>query len=507
MPRRFAQGWRSNDRLVGVSFRISVGFARCARNAGASESLPLRCFSSVLTGRRVSYRTAILLLIFLYACAGGGRPDLERLYRLGQTGHQPPVILIHGILGARLIDGETGEEVWYGSLPKLVFSDYADTALQIDPQTLEPLPTRLIPSGLAEKAAGKDFYSSIIRTLEGAGGYRRSVSGTPQAPGARNYYLFLYDWRQDNVLSAQKLSRFIKQIRRDYSDPNLKVDLIAHSMGGLIARYYLRYGELDTLDDNEFPVNLHGAERVRRVILLGTPNFGSVQALHAFIKGRKIGLNRLPTEALASMPSVYQTFPHSINHWLITAEGKPLDRDLFDVRIWRRFQWSIFNPEVRRRILDGAENGQAGPAHLATLERYFEKRLERARRFVWALTVPLPEAHHKLIVFGGDCELTPARLLVEEVNGVSEIRLWPEQVSNPLPGVDYDQMMLEPGDGTVTKASLLARHSLDPFVARHRYVDFPLDYSFFLCERHDALTGNVSFQDNLLHALLSVDSP
>jgi hypothetical protein len=110
-----------------------------------------------------------------------------------------------------------------------------------------------------------------------------------------------------------------------------------------------------------------------------------------------------------------------------------------------------------------------------------------------------------LIVFGGDCLLTPARLLVEEVNGISEIRLWPNEISNPLPGVDYGLLMLEPGDGIVTKASLLARESLDSSVSRHRYIDFPLDYPMFLCEKHDALTGNVNFQDNLLHALLSLD--
>jgi hypothetical protein len=96
-------------------------------------------------------------------------------------------------------------------------------------------------------------------------------------------------------------------------------------------------------------------------------------------------------------------------------------------------------------------------------------------------------------------------LLVEEVNGISEIRLWPRELSNPLSGVDYGSLMLEPGDGIVTKASLLARESLDPSISRHRYIDFPLDYPLFLCEKHDALTGNETFQDNLLHALLSLD--
>jgi len=32
-----------------------------------------------------------------------------------------------------------------------------------------------------------------------------------------------------------------------------------------------------------------------------------------------------------------------------------------------------------------------------------------------------------------------------------------------------------------------------------------LRYSFFLCESHDRLTGNITFQDNLLNALLSAD--
>ncbi len=76
---------------------------------------------------------------------------------------------------------------------------------------------------------------------------------------------------------------------------------------------------------------------------------------------------------------------------------------------------------------------EEGRAYLEVIERYFEVQLERGRRFVWSLTVPLPEDSYKLIVFGGDCRLTPARLLVEEVNGVSEVRLWPREISKPLP--------------------------------------------------------------------------
>ena len=447
----------------------------------------------------------IFLALGLQSCGHAVKPDLQRLYEQNRMVEQPPVILIHGMMGSRLTDKNSGKEVWVGNLSKLVFSNYEDIALEIDPDSLLPKPSSLITSGLLDTVVGKDFYAGITDTLKSAGGYQFADVGVKQLSSARNYYVFTYDWRQDNIQTVRKLSEFIEQIRLDYANPDLKVDLVAHSMGGLIARYYLRYGDEDTLDSNDFDINLSGSERVRRIILLGTPNLGSVGALHSFISGVKIGARTIPTETVATMPSAYQLFPHALNDWIITSSGKPLDRDLFDVNIWKRFQWSIFDPTVRSRIMQRFENEADGLAYLDLLERYFEKHLERARRFVWSLTVPLPAQPYKLIVLGGDCALTPARVVVEEVNEVSEVRLWPNKIKYPLAGVDYDRIMLEPGDGTVTKSSLLARETLDPSVPRHRWVSFPLDYPIFLCESHTALTGNITFQDALLNTLLSLD--
>ena len=60
--------------------------------------------------------------------------------------------------------------------------------------------------------------------------------------------------------------------------------------------------------------------------------------------------------------------------------------------------------------------------------------------------------------------------------------------------------MVEPGDGSVTRSSLLATHSgqaaVDPQSGLH------LDYSLFLCATHRSLTENVTFQDNLIQFLL-----
>jgi pimeloyl-ACP methyl ester carboxylesterase len=445
----------------------------------------------------------MLLSILLSACSQQTQPDLQRLYQTNGPVDQPPVILLHGIMGSRLADENNAEELWPGKLSRLAFSDYSELALQIDSETLEPIPSNLVVTGLADVVAGRDYYGNIIRVLEQAGGYRPAEPGRVNPDRGREYYVFAYDWRQDNVVTAGRLADLIDRIREERGEPDLQVDLIAHSMGGLVARYYLRYGRTDVLADNEFPVSYAGAQNVRRVILLGTPNLGSVSSLHAFIEGSRVGFKRMPTEVLATMPSVYQLFPHNLHEWLVTADGRPLQRDIFDIEIWRRFQWSIFNPEVRSRVLANAGSEATGTAWLATMEHYFEKRLERARRFVWSLTVPVDEAPYRLVVFGGDCLPTPARLLVEEIDGVSEIRLQPKDIRNRVAGVDYERLMLEPGDGTVTKASLLARDRLDPSVRRHKYIDFPLDYPLFLCERHDQMTGNITFQDNLLHVLMA----
>lgn len=446
----------------------------------------------------------VVIVLVLAGCASRLTPDLERLYvGSSATTDQPPVILIPGIMGSRLVDAD-GIERWPGAGWRAFLANRDSLALSVDAVTLTPIEDGLEPRGLTDRIAGRDYYASILEVLKHAGRYERGEPGRPAAPGRRYYYEFAYDWRHDNLRAVAKLDELIEQIRIDHANPELQVDIIAHSMGGLIARYYLRYGTADVLDDNDFPLNYRGAGRVRRLALLGTPNLGSVSSLHAFIVGERVGLRRIRPEVMASFPSVYQLFPHPLNEWILSHHGIPLERDVFDMHIWRRFEWSIFDPAVRARIRKGWP-GQDIEAHLAIREAAFYRNLERARRFVWSLTIQLERTPWTMMTFGGDCHLTPARILVEEQQGESVVRLWPEKVRQRLPGVDYDRLMLEPGDGRVTKASLLARETLDPAVPRHSYSFFEALGAIFLCEGHDRLATNISFQDNLLQYLLSKD--
>ena len=444
-------------------------------------------------------RIALLLaaLALLAACSDAPRPDLKRLYRVGTaSADNTPVILIPGAFGSKLRDRASGDEVWPGAWWRILFSNYTDLALDFDAQTGQPLESRLEADGIAERAFGRDFYRPIIDTLIRDGGYVRSTVGTPAQKGQRRLYVFAYDWRQDNVKSAQALHTLIEAVRRDHADPSLRVDLVAHSMGGLIARYYLRYGTRDVLDGTPHLVKMEGAAQVRKLVLLGTPNLGSVSSLHAFLNGERVGMRRIAPRTLATMPSGYQLFPHPLASWLIDIEGKPLPDELFNADTWHRRSWSVYGSGTSPDAADEA-----------ALRRAFVHNLERARRFAWMLSVEEPVSPIRLVLFGGDCHLTPARLLLEREGPRDVVRLAPKDIAAPRAGIAYDELMLEPGDGRVTKPSLLARETLDPSEPQNEDSFLPVAYPFFLCEHHNLLTSNINFQDNLLNVLLSRQLP
>ena len=421
------------------------------------------------------------------------RPDLGRLYRVGmQNVDIAPVILIPGAFGSRLHDRDSGEELWPGAWWRILFSSYPELAIELDPATGQPLPSRLQARGVAEQAFGRDFYRPILDTLVRHGGYVRAEPGRPAKPGERRVYVFAYDWRQDNVQSARQLHALIEAVRADYGDPALRVDLVAHSMGGLIARYYLRFGTRDVLDGEAEQVTMDGSARVRKLVLLGTPNLGSVSSLHAFLSGEAVGLRRIAPTTLATMPSAYQLFPHPLASWLVGIDGEPRPDELFDPATWRRHRWGIFAPGAGAR-----------PARPPPIQRPPEPGPRLAR----VLSVAEPQSPIRYVLFGGDCHLTPARLLVEDVGGRDAVRLAPADIAAPRPGVRYDELMLEPGDGRVTKPSLLARETLDPSAPQHEDSFLPVAYPFFLCEHHSQLTGNINFQDNLLGVLMTRHLP
>ena len=173
--------------------------------------------------------------------------------RIRRRTERVPVILIPGLLGSRLARAENGVELWPGGTRKLLTSDYEELALRIDPETLEPIDDGLVPSGIFEGAAGKDFYRRSCRSCARQAATGSRVPASVSAQERARLYVFTYDWRQDNVKTVRKLDELIEQIRRDYDDPSPARGRHRAQHGRRSSsRYYERYGTVDVLDGNSF---------------------------------------------------------------------------------------------------------------------------------------------------------------------------------------------------------------------------------------------------------------
>lgn len=97
------------------------------------------------------------------------------------------------------------------------------------------------------------------------GAYQQSISFFTSNGYTLNKDLFIfpYDWRKDITLTTSILDAKINQIKSQTG--TAKVDIVAHSMGGLVARNYIS----DSIR----------AQKIRKLITLGTPHLGAVDFL------------------------------------------------------------------------------------------------------------------------------------------------------------------------------------------------------------------------------------
>lgn len=450
---------------------------------------------------RLSRWPALLLVLLLAACASDPeRPDLARLYET-QVHHaaQPPVILIHGLMGSTLVERGTGKEFWPGSIGTLAFSEYRELARM---KQAEREGGGLVPGDLFYGVARTDYYGALIDALETVGRFKRGEPGEPvPSNDRRRYYVLLYDWRKENLEAVRQLHALIEQIRLDYGDPDMPVDILAHSNGGLIANYYLRYGPTDVLDQEVFTPWDEGAHRVRRVVMLGTPSLGAVSSLERLQQGFKVAFRVVPVEVLVTFATPFEALPHPESRVVLSPEGHPIDFDIYDPDAWRVRRWSVFSPEVEARVMAAAPDPHTGALEMAELQGFFVHHLARAKRFQLALSAPVRANGVEVAVFGGDCSLTPTYAVLDRDATGERLVVRPEEVKARAPGVDYERLMLHPGDGLVTRESQLGRGLADLPGQPGRF--FPLAQSFFLCERHDQLSVNPYFQNNLLNFLLA----
>ncbi len=211
--------------------------------------------------------------------------------------HREPVIIVPGILGTKLNRTSDGEEVWPNTA-KMFFEkgfngDIYLNDLILDGFGNQTLISSMNPTLLLDSAFSNDVYGNFINSFVTSG----YASGT-------DFFAFPYDWRLDIASSTQRLDTIVKSAI--INSPTGKVNIIAHSLGGLLVKQYLR-----TATSTSF---------VDKLVLAGIPELGSPKAFKGLTYGDNFSfeivyglfdiLNQQRIKIISqNMPAVYQLLP------------------------------------------------------------------------------------------------------------------------------------------------------------------------------------------------------
>jgi pimeloyl-ACP methyl ester carboxylesterase len=467
---------------------------------------PVPADSASASARRLRIAPAVAaigVLVVLAACAALSPAPRFEQFTGAVTPEQPLLVIVPGLLATRLVEADTGRRVWPPNLFKLMLGwRTRDLALPLSPRAVAD--GMLAPQDVVLSRRGADYYSSFLEALTAAG---YECNWQLEIGRDTNCVLFAWDWRRGFVEAASQLNDTIERIRAERHEPNLRVDLIGHSAGALVARYYAQYGgrELPAITGERTTASRStegkASPTVRRMVLIGPPNRGSIFAAHSFMYGYPLGVLTVQPEILATFETSYELLPPPDRDWVVDVYGRREPLDLYDLDTWRKFELSIFSPDVRRRVARRIDSPAETKRYLAALEARFARGLEDGRRFSAALSVLGPAAETEYLVLSGDCEPTLRHFLIAPASGREVLYGEPSSVAGPESGIDYEALMLAPGDGNVTLDSALNLNSAAPVHdAAQSSVTPQVDY---VCERHSEMPSNERVQHDVLEFLLN----
>lgn len=352
-----------------------------------------------------------------------------------------PVIVIHGFLGSRLTDVSSGKNVWGEFNPEQMNTPehYYSLALPFEKNAVN-----VSNDGILEKSTikilGMDFelenYSRLISLLMKYG-YVREDKELPDGKLFPSLFIFDYDWRRDISESASQLAKFIDEkrnmLRQRYfeiygvKDYDVKFDIAAHSMGGLVARYYSQYGS-SVLPENGTPplVADNAGNHLGKVILMSTPSAGYLDVFLEMTRGLRFSkfVSPYPSSLLGTFESCYFMLPPSSGRHVVSDRSETASGalDIFDPDLWISNSWgladtkqddvlkilmpTITSPETRRNLA------------LSRLTR----NLRRAKQFSDALSIPMNKnADFSMHLFCGDAFQTNRTASLDSVTGNLEV--------------------------------------------------------------------------------------
>ncbi len=236
-----------------------------------------------------------------------------------------PLIFVPGLLGSRLCRPDAANPakpvVVWGTLEAL----FQFPTLRM-PHTKAVGEDHIKPCGLVREIVylglvTQEVYGPVIARLQRLG-YREE----------RDLFVFAYDWRRSVFENAELLAAFV---REKVPEATQRVDILAHSMGGLVSRVYaMKFG---------------GAARIARLMSAGTPFLGSVKVFETVEKGwgfLNVFMGGLTAfrQTVLSFPSAFELMPR----YRACCSGDQAGAPAFavaEIEAWRSLGWDGVDPD------------------------------------------------------------------------------------------------------------------------------------------------------------------
>lgn len=200
-----------------------------------------------------------------------------------------PVIFVPGVGGSELRKLD-GTKLWS---PESTSSDLTPLNISNDVRATDAL--RKFKTGVLGVTEKEDsIYTELLDSFKNNGYVEYNLDGDEnrlsETCGGQNLtelrakhptlFVFPYDWRKTNGGNTaggntDRLKKYIECVRAIY--PATDVNIVAHSMGGLLSRNYIL--------QNPGQVNHH----IKNLITIGSPWLGAPRAIHALETGSFIG--------------------------------------------------------------------------------------------------------------------------------------------------------------------------------------------------------------------------
>jgi len=263
--------------------------------------------------------------------------------------------------------------------------------------------------------------------------------------GHLSIYPLNYDWRIDLMDAVHLLSA---EVRRLKSQGITHIALVAHSMGGLIVSYYLRYGDQELEPAVE---TWEGTAHIEKVVMAGVPFQGSMWSFRNMQYGRLIGLNSslLDQQALASFPASYYTLPALGADVLLTPAKQSVRGAIHTPANWRQQGWGLLKETA------------SSPAQIVERrDTYTSYWLDRSQRFFDLLHAPLTTPNDRpipvLYLYADGQRTLAGGVWIPEEAGPHQANVVfdEDQFEKRLPHLD-PAIVHEDGDGSVTVRSAL----------------------------------------------------